>query len=69
MIEPYVAACIQPVIQMCESRQDIMKNLNRLLGAFGNEFGLAVGIQRGLPDLLHGRAGLVRRRLTVARGG
>ena len=32
MIETYVAACIQPVIQMCESRQDIMKNLNRLLG-------------------------------------
>jgi len=29
MIEPYVAVCIQPVVHMCERRQDIKRNLSR----------------------------------------
>ena len=29
MIQPYVAACIQPDLHMCETRKDIKKNLDR----------------------------------------
>jgi predicted amidohydrolase len=29
MIKPYVAACIQPFVHMCQTRGDIMKNLDR----------------------------------------
>jgi len=29
MIEPYVAACVQPNLHMCQTRQDIKKNLDR----------------------------------------
>jgi predicted amidohydrolase len=29
MINPYMAACIQPVVHMCETRNDIKKNLER----------------------------------------
>jgi len=30
-IEPYMAACIQPIVHICETREDIKKNLNRVL--------------------------------------
>lgn len=29
MIKPYAAACIQPIVHMCETRKDIKKNLER----------------------------------------
>ena len=29
MIKPYIAACVQPVVHMCETRKDIQKNLKR----------------------------------------
>jgi predicted amidohydrolase len=30
-IEPYIAACIQPIVHICQSKQDIKKNLTRAL--------------------------------------